>query len=168
MDLTTENTPFIFQQENYTRGMRFSHTGQFIHPNGDSYEYPSQKGMIPLGWNFCYPSSVDKYDYKSISNLYGYISPEDLFYNLSLCNFYLNKEPSIDAIDLKERVEKIMDTCEKSFEYNYGLCDGGYRAKNVYVYRENRKMYERFTLKHSGIFTVNYLGLIGCLNSAAV
>ncbi len=157
---TVENTPILFQEEYYNISWGLRHSGSFLHPEFGLLKYPIKPNTIPLGWNFCNPSSVDKYDYESIANLYGYISPEDLFYNLSLCNFYFdkesNKEPNLRTIDLRERVENIIDTCEKRFEFNYGLCDGGYKAFNVYIYREKRNVYERFTLAHSENMIVNH------------
>ncbi len=170
MNLTTVNTPFLFQQENYTRGMRFSHTGEFIHPNGDFYEYPSRKGMIPLGWNFCY-SDINNSASKSVDSLYGYVSPENLFANLNIAELKVKgafKSRLHEINNINELIKELILENEKNFKRTI-VCDGPLISQNVYLYRENLKLYERFTLRASGDITVNHdskaiielLGLLG-------
>ena len=145
------NTPFLFQHEYYNVGRSFIHEGKFLHPQFGWFEYPEVENQVPRNWNHCFKEKNQTVK-RSIRNFYGYLTPDDLFQNLENCK--LEFSGSFNSIDVRELLEILNN--DVKFEYKLTpICDGGYESINIYIYIKELKLYRRFTLKHSGEFTID-------------
>ena len=145
------NTPFLFQNDYYNRGRSYVHNGKFIHPKFGIYTYPQIAKNVPLGWRQCF-NDLENEQERSIRNFYGYLTPKDLFQNLEKCK--LEFSGSLHSIDVRELLEILNE--DVKFEYKLTpICDGGYESINIYIYIKELKLYRRFTLKHSGEYTID-------------
>jgi hypothetical protein len=149
---STENTPYIFQHDYINLGRSYIHNGKFLHPNFGIYTYPKIANEIPLDWHQCFNDLKNDTE-RNIRNFYGYLAPEDLFQNLEKCK--LEFSGSFHSIDVK-KLHEIIDE-EVKFDFKFTpICDGGYKSTNLYIYIKELKLYRRFTLKHSGEYTINH------------
>ncbi len=147
---SVKNTPYLIQDDYINIGRSYIHNGKFLHPKFGIYTYPQTANEIPLGWRQCF-SDLEDMQQRSIRNFYGYLTPEDLFQNLEKCK--LEFSGSLHSIDVKELNDIINK--DVKFDYKYTpICDGGYESVNIYIYIQELKLYRRFTLKHSGEYTI--------------
>ncbi len=150
-DFSVDNLPFLFQEESYSVAWGIKHFGKFITPQGDCYSYEQ-----PWPWNFCRLSPSNR-DGDSVQHCYGFISAAGLFQNLYQSKKdFPNLDGAIDFHTMYKQVEEIISATPKIQIFNSSLCDGPYVAQNVYIYREENKAYERFTLKHTGNILIDH------------
>ena len=151
--LDVKDFPILSQEEYYSYSRGYRHWGQFINPIGNGYKYDQ-----PGDSNFCDPSFNDPNTNKSVSNIYGYLSSNYLFKNLSKCNKISNGGITAELGNVDDLVNmflKLIAITPKERLY-YIVCDGGYYAQNAYIYREEIKKYERFTMRHYDKLEVNH------------
>ena len=127
IDLSTENTPYIFQHDYFNRGRSYIHNGKFSHPKFGIYTYPITANEIPLGWHQCF-NDLGNDKERSIRSFYGYLTPEDLFQNLEKCK--LEYSVSLYSIDVKELHEIIREEVKLDFKFT-PICDGKYCAPTI-------------------------------------
>lgn len=145
-EYSVENFPILFQEESYNI-YRVKHYGNYINPIGDIYVYDRP----PRPWNFCTPD-INSKGRESIFNCYGFITPLKLFQNLSKCEVEPNTGIRLELGDISnilDRVNNIISNTPKVKQLSI-LCDGGENANNIYIYRKELNLYERFTLRHFG------------------
>ncbi len=147
---STENFPVIFQEECYNISWGIKHHGEFVIPKGGRFIYEQ-----PWPWNFCVPEPSMETG-QDIGNCYGYITPVKLFQNISNCKIMYDRTVELEGSSLLNRIDEIISKITRIKDFNYGLCDGSWVAQSVFIYREEKKVYERFTLKHTGNILIDH------------